>query len=193
MAARRRRRDDQRRRVAHLRGVAVADTHLDRRLQAAPAAATHARAVASEARTHAMVLFLKPAFSGHLAGVQAAGKERARLFSESSDVFRAITLSVRRFAVAPLTAHADRLALGKGSGFVTPLNEKLATRAAPTSSRRASYSIASITVLYEWPPTSSAPSPIGRRGGGEAEERRIEAGRQERGWRSGTSSRPPRP
>ena len=96
-----------------------------------------------------MVLFLK---LGFLAIRQASKPlaNRARLFSESSDVFRAITLSVGR-SLHRWTVYADRLALGKGSGFVTPLNEKLAiSRGADFLSEGIVYSIASITVLYEY-------------------------------------------
>ncbi len=57
-----------------------------------------------------MVLFLK---LGFLAIRQASKPlaNRARLFSESSDVFRAITLSVGR-SLHRWTVYADRLALG---------------------------------------------------------------------------------
>jgi len=89
-----------------------------------------------------MVLALKLAFLA----VRQASKplaNRARAASETSDVFRAITLGVGR----PLhrwTAQLDPLALGKGSGLVTPLNEAAAvTRGADFLSEGIVYSIAS--------------------------------------------------
>ena len=123
-----------------------------------------------------MVLFLK---LGFLAIRQASKPlaNRARLFSESSDVFRAITLSVGR-SLHRWTVYADRLALGKGSGFVTPLNEKLAiSRGADFLSEGIVYSIASITVLYEYRHQQRLKL-RSEQAAREAEERRIEAGRQ---------------
>ena len=121
-----------------------------------------------------MVLFLK---LGFLAIRQASKPlaNRARLFSESSDVFRAITLSVGR-SLHRWTVYADRLALGKGSGFVTPLNEKLAiSRGADFLSEGIVYSIASITVLYEYRHQQRLKL-RSEQAAREAEERRIEAG-----------------